>query len=83
MATSSECQGLGYFQALFSCIEQLLASLNVKILALPAADEAESIWINKFGFQKMPDSELKQYRRKYQLMVFQGTSMLYKPVQKE
>ncbi|KAI3523360.1 hypothetical protein L1887_01424 [Cichorium endivia] len=82
VATSSECQGLGYFQALFSCIEELLASLNVKILALPAADEAESIWTNKFGFEKMPELELKQYRRKYQLMVFQGTSMLYKPVQK-
>lgn len=82
VATSSECQGLGYFQALFSCIEELLSSLNVKILALPAADEAESIWTKKFGFQKMPDVELKQYRKKYQLMVFQGTSMLYKTVQK-
>ncbi|KVH90743.1 Acyl-CoA N-acyltransferase [Cynara cardunculus var. scolymus] len=48
VATSSECQGLGYFQALFSCIEELLASLNVKVLALPAADEAESIWTKKF-----------------------------------
>ncbi|KAI7738255.1 hypothetical protein M8C21_000396, partial [Ambrosia artemisiifolia] len=57
VATSSECQGLGYFQALFSCIEELLASLNVKILALPAADEANSMWINKFGFEKMPDVE--------------------------
>ncbi|KAJ9554717.1 hypothetical protein OSB04_009331 [Centaurea solstitialis] len=80
VATSSECQGLGYFQALFSCIEELLASLNVKILALPAADEAESIWTKKFGFEKMPDVELKQYRKNYQLMVFQGTSMLYKTV---
>ncbi|KAL8227215.1 hypothetical protein R6Q57_017047 [Mikania cordata] len=82
VATSSECQGLGYFQALFSCIEELLASLNVKILALPAADEAGSMWIKKFGFAKMPDLELKQYRKNYQLMVFQGTSMLYKTVQK-
>ncbi|XP_024987180.1 uncharacterized protein LOC112522291 [Cynara cardunculus var. scolymus] len=82
VATSSECQGLGYFQALFSCIEELLASLNVKVLALPAADEAESIWTKKFGFEKMPDVELKQYRTKYQLMVFQGTSMLYKTLEK-
>ncbi|KAD5508664.1 hypothetical protein E3N88_16367 [Mikania micrantha] len=82
VATSSECQGLGYFQALFSCIEELLSSLNVKILALPAADEAGSMWIKKFGFAKMPDLELKQYRKNYQLMVFQGTSMLYKTVQK-
>ncbi|KAF5819792.1 putative histone acetyltransferase chromatin regulator PHD family [Helianthus annuus] len=82
VATSSECQGLGYFQALFSCIEELLASLNVKVLALPAADEANSMWIKKFGFEKMPDVELKQYRKNYQLMVFQGTSMLYKTVKK-
>ncbi|GJS29145.1 zinc finger, PHD-type containing protein [Tanacetum coccineum] len=82
VATSSECQGLGYFQALFSCIEELLASLNVKILALPAADEAGSIWTKKFEFEKIPDVELKEYRKKYQLMVFEGTSMLYKTVQK-
>ncbi|XP_071711518.1 uncharacterized protein [Rutidosis leptorrhynchoides] len=81
-ATSTECQGLRYFQALFSCIEKLLASLNVKILALPAADEAGSIWTKKFGFEKMPDLELKQYRKNYQLMVFEGTSMLYKTVPK-
>ncbi|XP_076942709.1 increased DNA methylation 1-like isoform X2 [Bidens hawaiensis] len=82
VATSKEYEGQGYFQALFACIEELLASLNVKILALPAADEAGSMWANKFGFQKMPDVELRQYRLKYQLMVFQGTSMLYKTVQK-
>nr|XP_043613541.1 uncharacterized protein LOC122585478 [Erigeron canadensis] len=82
VATSTECQGLGYFQALFYCIEELLASLNVKTLALPAADEAGSIWNKKFGFEKMPDVELTQYRRDYQLMVFQGTSMLYKTVPK-
>nr|GEY93803.1 zinc finger, PHD-type [Tanacetum cinerariifolium] len=48
----------GYFQALFSCIEVLLA--------LPSADEAE----------------LKEYRKNYQLIVFHGTSILYKTVQK-
>ncbi|KAL0418260.1 UNVERIFIED_CONTAM: Increased DNA methylation 1 [Sesamum radiatum] len=44
VATRSECQGKGYFQSLFYCIEGLLASLNVKDLVLPAADEAESLW---------------------------------------
>ncbi|GKB20419.1 hypothetical protein Tco_0854342 [Tanacetum coccineum] len=43
---------------MFSCIEELLASLNVKILALPAADEAGSIWTKKFEFEKIPDVEL-------------------------
>lgn len=46
----------GYFQLLFSCIEKLLAFLNVQNLVLPAAEEAESIWTEKFGFQKIkPD----------------------------
>ncbi|KAL0283237.1 UNVERIFIED_CONTAM: Increased DNA methylation 1, partial [Sesamum radiatum] len=53
VATRSECQGKGYFQSLFYCIEGLLASLNVKDLVLPAADEAESLWRNRFGFQTL------------------------------
>ncbi|PWA42787.1 zinc finger, PHD-type [Artemisia annua] len=67
VATSSKCQGLGYFQATF---EELLASLNVKILALPTANEMDQeFW-------------LKEYKKNYQLMVLQGTSMMYKTVQK-
>ncbi|MQL94834.1 hypothetical protein Taro_027493 [Colocasia esculenta] len=57
VATSRESQGKGYFQSLFSCIEGMLASLNVKHLVLPAADEAESIWTKRFGFSKMPVDE--------------------------
>ncbi|GKA65834.1 hypothetical protein Tco_0765541 [Tanacetum coccineum] len=49
---------VGYFQPLFSYIEELIASLNVQILALPAADEVGSIWTNKFWFQKIPDVEV-------------------------
>ncbi|POO02411.1 Autoimmune regulator [Trema orientale] len=55
VATSREHQGKGYFQALFSCIEKLLCSLNVENIVLPAAEEAESIWTKKFGFTKMSD----------------------------
>ncbi|KAA8550295.1 hypothetical protein F0562_001979 [Nyssa sinensis] len=80
VATSSDCQGQGYFQSLFSCIENLLRSLNVRNLVLPAADEAESLWKNKFGFVKISEDELKRYRKDYQMMVFQGTSMLQKSV---
>ncbi|KAL0416004.1 UNVERIFIED_CONTAM: hypothetical protein Slati_3432300, partial [Sesamum latifolium] len=43
----------GYFQSLLYCIEGLLASLNVKDLVLPAADEVESMWRNRFGFEKL------------------------------
>ncbi|KAH9735838.1 PHD-type domain-containing protein [Citrus sinensis] len=53
VATCREYQGKGCFQALFSCIERLLCSLNVENLVLPAAEKAESIWTKKFGFRKM------------------------------
>ena len=43
---------------LFSCIERLLAFLNVKSLVLPAAEEAESIWTDKFGFEKMKTEQV-------------------------
>ncbi|KAL0460618.1 UNVERIFIED_CONTAM: Increased DNA methylation 1 [Sesamum latifolium] len=58
VATRSECQGKGYFQSLFYCIEGLLASLNVKDLVLPAADEAESLWKNRFGFEKLGQEQV-------------------------
>lgn len=80
VATSTDCQGQGYFQSLFGCIERLLHSLNVKNLVLPAAEEAESIWTNRFGFGKMTPEELKQLRRNRQMMVFQGTTVLHKAV---
>ncbi|RHN75371.1 putative histone acetyltransferase chromatin regulator PHD family [Medicago truncatula] len=80
VATVSEYQGQGYFQCLFSCIERLLQSLSVKNLVLPAADEAESIWTNKFGFTKLEHDEINNYKKFYHMMIFQGTSVLQRPV---
>ncbi|KAM6573738.1 hypothetical protein CsatA_017818 [Cannabis sativa] len=82
VATSAECQGQGYFQTLFSCFERFLAFLNVKDLVLPAADEAVSIWTKKFGFGKLAQDELNKIKRQYQMMIFQGTSVLRKAVPK-
>ncbi|XP_042512824.1 uncharacterized protein LOC122087686 isoform X2 [Macadamia integrifolia] len=82
VATRSDNQGQGCFQSLFSCIEKLLGFLHVKKLVLPAADEAESIWTEKFGFTKIAPDELSKLRRECQMMTFQGTSMLQKPVPK-
>ncbi|CAK7332133.1 unnamed protein product [Dovyalis caffra] len=59
VATSSKSQGQGYFQTLFTCIEKLLGFLNVKNLVLPAAEEVESIWTNKFGFSTITQDEEK------------------------
>ncbi|KAJ1419462.1 Zinc finger, PHD-type [Sesbania bispinosa] len=61
VATRNKNRGKGYFQTLFSCIERLLAFLNVKSLVLPAAEEAESIWTDKFGFSKMKPDQLAAF----------------------
>ncbi|XP_020552448.1 uncharacterized protein LOC105170882 [Sesamum indicum] len=82
VATRSECQGKGYFQTLFYCIEGLLASLNVKDLVLPAADEAESLWRNRFGFEKLGQEQLDRYMKSYEMMLFQGTNVLHKSIAK-
>ncbi|KAK6942933.1 Tify domain binding domain [Dillenia turbinata] len=80
VATCKKHQGKGYFQALFSCIEGLLHSLNVKKIVLPAAEEAKSIWTNKFCFREMTEEEFRGCNRTYQFTVFKGTSMLVKEV---
>ncbi|KAL5717046.1 hypothetical protein ACHQM5_010127 [Ranunculus cassubicifolius] len=82
VATSSDHQGRGYFQSLFTCIERLMGFLNVKNLVLPAAEEAEAIWTDKFGFRKLSLEQMKKYRKDYQMTVFRETPVLYKPVPK-
>ncbi|KAL2992635.1 hypothetical protein AAZX31_10G058900 [Glycine max] len=81
VATRYKNRGKGYFQTLFACIERLLAFLNVKNLVLPAAEEAASIWTEKFGFSKMKPNQLTNYRMNcHQIMAFKGTNMLHKTV---
>ncbi|KAL6873510.1 hypothetical protein ACP4OV_013592 [Aristida adscensionis] len=83
VATSRDSQGLGYFRVLFACIERLLASLNVKHFVLPAAEEAESIWTERFGFTKISQDELREYLKGARTTVFQGTSTLHKLVRQQ
>ncbi|XP_010505219.1 PREDICTED: uncharacterized protein LOC104782093 [Camelina sativa] len=72
----------GYFQLLFSYIEKLLSFLNVESIVVPAAEEAESLWMNKFGFRKLVPEQLSKYIKTcYQMVRFKGASMLQKPVQ--
>ncbi|XP_076896630.1 uncharacterized protein LOC143549621 [Bidens hawaiensis] len=82
VATSRQHQGKGYFQALFFSIEELLLSLGVQLLVLPAAEEAESIWTKKLGFRKMSDERYSEYARDIQLTIFKGTSMLEKDLKR-
>ncbi|CAI0469317.1 unnamed protein product [Linum tenue] len=81
VATNKTNHGKGYFQLLFSCIEKLLSLLNVQSLVLPAAEEAKSIWTQKFGFERIEPDQLIRYRKNFcQMVCFEGTSMLHKPV---
>ncbi|XVE96561.1 hypothetical protein REPUB_Repub02eG0233200 [Reevesia pubescens] len=81
VATSIGNHGKGYFQLLFSCIQKLLSFLNVKNIVLPAAEEAESIWTDKFSFKKLRPDQLSEYKKSCcQMVIFQGTSMLQKEV---
>lgn len=48
----------GYCKALILSIERLLGVLNVERLVLPAAEGAEGIWVNKFGFSQLSDEEV-------------------------
>ncbi|XP_071924810.1 increased DNA methylation 1-like [Coffea arabica] len=83
VASKSCHQGKGYFQLLFSCIEKLMAFLKIRSLVLPAADEAESIWTEKFGFKKISHDQLVNYKNTcWEMMSFKGTSMLEKMVPK-
>lgn len=83
VATRLGYQGKGYFQLLFSCIEKLLAFLNIRSFVLPAADEAESIWTKRFGFKKIAPDQVNNYKKIcWQMINFKGTSMLEKIVPK-
>ncbi|VFQ59370.1 unnamed protein product [Cuscuta campestris] len=83
VATRIGSQGKGYFQLLFSCIEKLLAFLKVKTCVLPAAYDAMSIWTKKFGFKEISPQRLADYRKIcWQMVSFNGTSMLEKEVPK-
>ncbi|CAJ1979219.1 unnamed protein product [Sphenostylis stenocarpa] len=80
VATVTDFQGQGYFQSLFSCLENLLGSLKVKQFVLPATEEAESIWTSKFEFTKLNKNEVNNYWKYYRMMIFQGTSLLHKQI---
>ncbi|XP_050226867.1 uncharacterized protein LOC126676656 isoform X2 [Mercurialis annua] len=81
VATKKCNHGKGYFQLLFSFMEKLLSYLKVQSIVLPSAEEAEAIWTDKFGFQKIKPDQLSKYRKSCcQIMSFKGTSMLQKVV---
>ncbi|KAG0612149.1 hypothetical protein M758_6G005900 [Ceratodon purpureus] len=80
VATSLPHQGQGFCKALMTTIERLLGVLSVDRLVLPTAKNAESIWINKFGFRRMEDQQLAKICTTIRLLTFSGTCMLEKPI---
>ncbi|KAK8947970.1 PHD finger protein [Platanthera guangdongensis] len=80
VATRKDCQGQGYFAALFACIGRLLASLNVEHLVLPATDDAQAMWTQKFGFTKISLDQLHSLARGIKIVDFEGTKLLHRTV---
>ncbi|XP_020263567.1 increased DNA methylation 1-like [Asparagus officinalis] len=80
VATRQGNQGVGYFGALFSCLEKLLASLQVKHLILPSVVETESIWTRKFGFSRVTQDYLNNHLKGVRLTTFEGTTLFWRPV---
>ncbi|KAL0912657.1 hypothetical protein M5K25_018646 [Dendrobium thyrsiflorum] len=80
VATKKESQGQGYFGALFACIGNLLASLNVKHLVLPATDEAEPMWTQRYGFTKITMDQLHELAQGIKIVDFEGTTLLHRTV---
>ncbi|KAL2941733.1 Increased DNA methylation 1 [Bienertia sinuspersici] len=83
VATRTKYQGKGFFLALFSRVETLLRSLKVEKLVLPAAENAKTMWVDRFGFREMSQETLSMYSRKFQLTGFSETVMLMKQVEQQ
>ncbi|KAG0595237.1 hypothetical protein M758_UG152100 [Ceratodon purpureus] len=80
LATNPTHQGQGHCKALLLSIERLLGVLRVERLALPAAEGAEGIWLNKFGFRRMSEEQAKDFQRDLNMMIFTGSFMLEKEI---
>ncbi|KMZ56618.1 hypothetical protein ZOSMA_93G00820 [Zostera marina] len=81
VATTKLSRRQGYFRSLFSLVEVLLTKLKVKKLILPANENVNSMWVEKFGFSVMAGSELNRYVSEIPITLFQGVLMLEKSFQ--
>ncbi|KAG6552628.1 hypothetical protein Mapa_005828 [Marchantia paleacea] len=71
----------GMCRKLMSALEEMLRSLGVERLVLPAVPELLETWTGAFGFMNMQGSERLQLMD-LNIMAFPGTSLLYKPLDK-
>ncbi|KAG6552489.1 hypothetical protein Mapa_005909 [Marchantia paleacea] len=66
---------------LMSALEEMLRSVGVERLVLPAVPELLETWTGAFGFMNMQGSERLQLMD-LNIIAFPGTSLLYKPLDK-
>ncbi|KAL3681613.1 hypothetical protein R1sor_024569 [Riccia sorocarpa] len=71
----------GMCRRLMSALEEMLRSLGVERLVLPAVPELLETWTGAFGFMGMQGSERLKLMD-LNIMAFPGTSLLYKPLDK-
>ncbi|MCO5548059.1 hypothetical protein L7F22_001515 [Adiantum nelumboides] len=72
----------GMCRRLMRGLEQMLGSIGVHKLVLPAVPELLETWITAFNFRKMTAIETQELSR-LNLMTFPGTTLLQKQLRKE
>lgn len=82
VATRPQYQKNGMCRLLMNVLERLLVALGVEKLVLPAIPDSLNMWVSKFGFSKMTDSEKLGYLN-YTFLDFQDAIRCQKSLKKK
>jgi GNAT superfamily N-acetyltransferase len=81
VATLADARRQGLARVLVDAYLGELAAAGVARLALPSAQSAVATWKGGFGFEDMPDAEARLAVSQLRILVFPGTSVLWRPVE--